>query len=686
MKKIYLLLLGSFVFLSTQTKAATVYLNAEDFILNGHQNMTYLVPGFVQNGIFSPDVLINAYRYQYLLHEDGGGYIKNASGTICDDVIPLIAPVNLRWNDNGDSSEIGLGYTDKILSMTCHFYDDDNDGTASSSDYYWEVFNAHFRQGHGSLEHPESVSGWGLTEELLFSNIGDTLTPNNQNTFSFTEVFDPPIEPTAWTAPELAATGEYNDWLNLRLGATATDPWSCPRESLRFMGCELEFEIGPPAPCNTISCGVNQRCDAELGACTCTEPDNSFAIRPSAFEHINAQANNEGHNYISNDNSGNGGSIHAHDGRFDVEVSSFVANAINGNEPCSETQEWQEILAPIELNNGDRLTELRCTLLDLDNDGTVESLDTTWLVNDMILEAVTSLGTFSIRAISMFYENTDRFDEATDSWSTSYINSWGVPTSLKELTHEFYLNAEGESPTNYIVSDSSSLQVRLKVKPVTPDGNCTDDLLFGGCYAEYAPSDLCENQLCPENASCNPATGGCECVTGWTGDGCVCEDENECETGNFTCPGIRVCANTIGGYECECPSGYYPHPNVSVWCEDYNECTDGTADCGAHSTCENINGGYNCNCDDGYVDSNGVCVILTSVPMPTTTLAMPTPLAWTQKAVTNANVTLGLPAMVSLVRRSLIYATRIHAKTTGCVLLSRATATIPVLVWAIIQG
>jgi hypothetical protein len=57
-------------------------------------------------------------------------------------------------------------------------------------------------------------------------------------------------------------------------------------------------------------------------------------------------------------------------------------------------------------------------------------------------------------------------------------------------------------------------------------------------------------------ASCNPVTGGCTCLEGWTAANCS-TDIDECkELLGPVCPSSsEKCVNTLGGYNCICKSG-----------------------------------------------------------------------------------------------------------------------------------
>ncbi|XP_056001709.1 uncharacterized protein LOC125655815 [Ostrea edulis] len=83
----------------------------------------------------------------------------------------------------------------------------------------------------------------------------------------------------------------------------------------------------------------------------------------------------------------------------------------------------------------------------------------------------------------------------------------------------------------------------------------------------------------------------------------VCTDANECTLGTASCPANSQCVNKDPGYECQCVSGY---SKVGALCQDINECA-GANDCHANGTCTNTAGGYTCACNAGFSGNGRVC-------------------------------------------------------------------------------
>ncbi|XP_047459404.1 nidogen-1 [Mugil cephalus] len=103
-------------------------------------------------------------------------------------------------------------------------------------------------------------------------------------------------------------------------------------------------------------------------------------------------------------------------------------------------------------------------------------------------------------------------------------------------------------------------------QPGTFRCECEDGYQFGSdgqtCVAVNRPVDPCEEGThdcdIPERAQCS-YTGGssyiCSCLSGYLGDGRVCQDVDECQTSR--CHQDAVCINTQGSFTCQCRPGYH---------------------------------------------------------------------------------------------------------------------------------
>nr|XP_014340413.1 PREDICTED: fibrillin-3 [Latimeria chalumnae] len=76
-------------------------------------------------------------------------------------------------------------------------------------------------------------------------------------------------------------------------------------------------------------------------------------------------------------------------------------------------------------------------------------------------------------------------------------------------------------------------------------------------------------------------------------------------------PGIcanGVCINQIGSFRCECPMGF-SYNNILLVCEDIDECNSGDNLCQRNADCINIPGSYRCECSPGFkLSPSGACV------------------------------------------------------------------------------
>ncbi|KAL2083319.1 hypothetical protein ACEWY4_021092 [Coilia grayii] len=121
---------------------------------------------------------------------------------------------------------------------------------------------------------------------------------------------------------------------------------------------------------------------------------------------------------------------------------------------------------------------------------------------------------------------------------------------------------------------------------------------------------------CDTNAMCHAGEGTqytCECATGFTGDGRICYDIDECRETPQVCSANALCNNQPGTFRCECVEGYQFASDGNTCVEGgrpVNHCQAGSHDCDIpeRAQCSYTGGSaYVCSCLPGYVGDGRSC-------------------------------------------------------------------------------
>ena len=103
--------------------------------------------------------------------------------------------------------------------------------------------------------------------------------------------------------------------------------------------------------------------------------------------------------------------------------------------------------------------------------------------------------------------------------------------------------------------------------------------------------DECLNKICQARAYCLnlPGTFNCSCYSGYEDDNCT--DIDECT--EYPCEYRETCLNTDGSFNCKCKDGF---ENSTSVCQDIDECQVSNSTCPESQVCTNYQGGFSCNC------------------------------------------------------------------------------------------
>ncbi|CAB4003939.1 3-oxoacyl-[acyl-carrier- ] synthase, mitochondrial [Paramuricea clavata] len=152
-------------------------------------------------------------------------------------------------------------------------------------------------------------------------------------------------------------------------------------------------------------------------------------------------------------------------------------------------------------------------------------------------------------AIKKLYQNTSYGDLVVDVLINRIYNG-----SIR-VDYEVMFNSTATNIT------AESLNTELEILINKTNGIIGNSLVLGktegGRLFIIKDKDECTTaDPCDENAICNNTDGSfvCRCHSGFSGDGFICTDINECFTA--PCHKNATCLNTVGSYSCTCRGGF----------------------------------------------------------------------------------------------------------------------------------
>ncbi|XP_057697171.1 fibrillin-2b isoform X1 [Corythoichthys intestinalis] len=225
---------------------------------------------------------------------------------------------------------------------------------------------------------------------------------------------------------------------------------------------------------------------------------------------------------------------------------------------------------------------------------------------------VNTFGSFQCECPAGYYLNEEtRICEDIDE-CTTHIGICGPGTCYNTLG-----NYTCVCPPEYmqVNGGNNCMDMRKSVCYRNFNDTCENELSFNMtkkmCCCAYnvgkAWNKPCE--ACP-----TPATSEYQLLCGNQAPGFIIDihtgkpvDIDECRE----IPGIcanGVCINQIGSFRCECPMGF-SYNNILLICEDIDECNSGDNLCQRNAKCINIPGSYRCECSPGFkLSPSGACV------------------------------------------------------------------------------
>ncbi|XP_043372707.1 signal peptide, CUB and EGF-like domain-containing protein 2 isoform X5 [Dermochelys coriacea] len=151
-----------------------------------------------------------------------------------------------------------------------------------------------------------------------------------------------------------------------------------------------------------------------------------------------------------------------------------------------------------------------------------------------------------------------------------------------------------------------TIQQPTKHSHVTPSDICHESV----CLFFLTDVDECAQRTddCHPDAICQniPKLYKCTCKLGYSGEGKMCEDIDECDN-DFNGGCVHECFNIPGNYRCTCYDGFMlAHDGHN--CLDTDECMFNNGGC--QHLCVNTVGSYECRCKAGFFlsDNQHTCI------------------------------------------------------------------------------
>ena len=196
-------------------------------------------------------------------------------------------------------------------------------------------------------------------------------------------------------------------------------------------------------------------------------------------------------------------------------------------------------------------------------------------------------------------------DATMDASDADVTNDGMVATDLGMNDADMIVDAGPTCAVNNGGCDM--LSICTDVDGGTMCGPCPSGYTGDGTVCTDINECLTPAGACGMNGMCvnMPGTFMCVCITGYSGDGITCVDINECATANGGCG--QTCTNSVGSYMCSCMSGFVLNADAHQ-CDDINECLVNNGGCDVNANCTNTPGSFSCTCGSEYTGNGYACL------------------------------------------------------------------------------